>query len=281
MSAKQLSSAKCYGGFVKRFSHQSTVLNCEMKFHIFFPSETEPTPVLYWLSGLTCTDENFITKAGAQRAAAHHKVALVCPDTSPRGAGIEGEAESWDFGVGAGFYVDATEPKWSKFYNMYSYITVELPAVLKENFPNLLTDKQSIFGHSMGGHGALICALKNPGKYKSASAFAPISNPVNCPWGKKAFTGYLGADQEKWNAYDASVLIQSYKGPDLDILIDQGLADKFYVEKQLLPEELQKAAAAANHKVHLRLQEGYDHSYYFISSFVDDHIAHHAKHLHQ
>jgi len=280
---KELSSALTFGGYVRRFSHQSTSLNCEMKFTVFFPFQHKAAPVLYWLSGLTCNDENFITKAGAQKAAAHYGLALVCPDTSPRGAGIEGETESWDFGVGAGFYVDATEPKWSKFYNMYTYITVELPALLKEKFSHLLlTEKSSIFGHSMGGHGALSLALKNAGKYKSASAFAPISNPINCPWGKKAFTGYLGTDQEKWKQYDSSYLAHSYSGPELDILVDQGTADKFYVEKQLLPEELHKATSTnKNIKLTLRYHHSYDHSYYFISTFIDDHLAFHAKHLHQ
>eukprot|EP01097_Dermamoeba_algensis_P006409 TRINITY_DN4017_c0_g1_i1.p1 TRINITY_DN4017_c0_g1~~TRINITY_DN4017_c0_g1_i1.p1 ORF type:complete len:295 (-),score=53.01 TRINITY_DN4017_c0_g1_i1:88-939(-) len=278
---KQLNSSRCFGGYMRKFSHFSSSVNTEMIFSVFFPFLDKPAPVLYFLSGLTCTDENFSTKSGAQRAAAKFGVALIVPDTSPRGAGVEGETESWDFGVGAGFYVNATEPKWSKHYNMYSYVTEELPALLKEHFSNLLiTEKSAVFGHSMGGHGALIVSLKNPGKYKSVSAFAPISNPINCPWGQKAFSGYLGADQEKWKQYDASVLAQSYSGPKLDILIDQGLEDKFYIQKQLLPEEFQKTAGSnSNISLNLRFLEGYDHSFYFISTVIDEHIEFHANHL--
>eukprot|EP00744_Colponema_vietnamica_P016587 GILI01023273.1.p1 GENE.GILI01023273.1~~GILI01023273.1.p1 ORF type:complete len:280 (+),score=90.05 GILI01023273.1:91-930(+) len=276
-----LSSAKCFGGLVNRYSHQSSATQTPMKFHVFVPPQAsaQRVPVLYWLSGLTCTDENFITKAGAIRKAAQEGLLLVAPDTSPRGVSIEGDSDSWDFGVSAGFYVDATEPKWLPHYRMYSYITEELPALIHSNF-NVDPERQSIFGHSMGGHGALICALKNPGKYKSVSAFAPICNPVNCPWGVKAFTGYLGDNKDLWKQYDATELVRAYKGPSLNILVDQGAADKF-LEGQLMPQALSKACEEAAQPLALRLQEGYDHSYWFISTFVEDHIAHHAQFLKQ
>eukprot|EP01136_Pigoraptor_vietnamica_P026356 Opistho-1_new@81322 len=226
MAAEQLNSARCFGGYVRQFKHTSRVLGCPMTFVAYVPpqAESEKVPVLYWLSGLTCNDQNFITKAGAQRAAAKWGVMLICPDTSPRGCQIEGVDANWDFGHGAGFYVDATEDKWKAQFNMYSYITEELPAVVNAVLP-ARADRQSIFGHSMGGHGALICALKNPGKYRSVSAFAPICNPINCPWGIKAFSGYLGDNKESWKAYDATELVRGYKGPHLNILIDQGTED--------------------------------------------------------
>jgi len=277
---KLLSEAKCFGGWQKRFSHFSNVTNCEMKFAIYLPPQADrgKVPAMWFLSGLTCTDENFTTKAGAQRYAAEKGIAIVAPDTSPRGTNIEGETESWDFGQGAGFYVNATESKWSKNYNMYSYVTEELWNLVNSHFP--ISGKHSISGHSMGGHGALICALKNPGKYQSVSAFAPICNPIECPWGKKAFSGYLGANNtDLWKSYDATNLIASYKGPELQILIDQGTSDKFFGEKQLLPENFKAAAEKAGFNVNVRMQEGYDHSYYFISSFIGDHIEHHSKYL--
>jgi len=277
-SLKQVSSVKAFGGSVQRYSHTSDVLHCTMHFSVFVPPQAQQqqsVPVVYWLSGLTCTDENFTQKAGAQRVAAALGLFLVAPDTSPRGVNIEGEDDSWDFGSGAGFYVTATEPKWAKNYNMYDYVTKELPALINANFP-VLADRQSITGHSMGGHGALICALKNPGKYKSVSAFAPISNPINCPWGQKAFNGYLGGNQDSWQAWDATELAKNYEGPDLHILIDQGLDDKFYKEKQLLPEALRDASKQS---IQLRLQDGYDHSYYFIASFIEEHLRHHASFL--
>eukprot|EP00128_Syssomonas_multiformis_P018264 Colp12_sorted_trinity150504_noHs@31961 len=277
---QEVSSAKCFGGYVKQYKHRSNVLNCDMSFVVYVPpqAETEQVPVLYFLSGLTCTDQNFITKAGAQQAAAELGIMLVCPDTSPRGVPIEGDSESWDFGVGAGFYVDATEEKWKTNYNMYSYVVDELPLLIIKNF-SASPDRQSIFGHSMGGHGALICALKNPGLYKSASAFAPISNPINCPWGKKAFSGYLGSDAKAWEEYDATCLVAKYDGPNFNILIDQGTSDKFYIEKQLLPENLIAACKGSSVSAVLRLQEGYDHGYYFIASFVAEHIKFHARYL--
>jgi len=273
---KLLSDVKNFGGSLKRYSHQSSETQCEMKFYIFLPTATKngKVPALWFLAGLSSTDENFVIKSGAQRDAERLGIALIAPDTSPRGCNIEGESDSWDFGVGAGFYLDATQPKWSKNWRMYSYITKELPKIIVEHFP-ILENKQSICGHSMGGHGALVCALKNPGKYLSVSAFAPICNPIESPWGKKAFNGYLGDNQELWKEYDSTHLIQSYKGPDLHILIDQGTSDKFYHEKQLLPENLQKAS----NQVTIRMQEGYDHSYFFIASFIEEHLNHHAKHL--
>lgn len=276
---KLVSSAKCFGGFQKVFEHVSEVLGCTMKFAIFLPSKSESAkvPVLYWLSGLTCTEQNFITKAHAQGYAEQYGIAIVAPDTSPRGCNIEGEEESWDFGTGAGFYVDATQEKWKKNYNMYSYVTKELPALVGDNFP-VLPLKMSISGHSMGGHGALICALKNPGKYKSVSAFAPICNPMNCPWGQKAFTGYLGEDREAWKKWDACELVRGYPGPPFSnyIMIDQGKEDSFLTQSQLLPENFVESCRGAGVQVLLRMQEGYDHSYYTIATFMEDHIKHHA-----
>lgn len=280
-SLKQISSVMSFSGLQKVYEHQSEVLKCAMKFAIYLPPlcETKKVPVLYWLSGLTCTEQNFITKAGSQRYAAEQGLAIVAPDTSPRGCGIEGEEDSWDFGTGAGFYVDATEEKWKTNYNMYSYVTKELPTLIKEHFP-VLPDKQSIFGHSMGGHGALICALKNPGMYKSVSAFSPICNPMNCPWGQKAFTGYLGPDREEWKEWDATELVKKYKGPPLSyILIDVGKADSFLEDGQLLPQNFVDACRQGNVPAVLRVQEGYDHSYYFIASYMSDHILHHSEAL--
>lgn len=279
LEVTEVSSNRCFGGFQKVYKHQSKVLKCEMKFGVYLPPQAEdgPVPTIYWLSGLTCTEQNFITKAGAQRYASEHGVALVAPDTSPRGCNIEGEDDSYDFGSGAGFYVDATEPKWKEHYNMYTYITVELPAVIMANF-NVDKDKASIMGHSMGGHGALICSLKNPGLYRSASAFSPICNPCACPWGTKAFTGYLGANKGDWRQYDATELVKAYKGPPLFFLIDQGKADQF-LQEQLHPHNFVEACRSNGVPVVLRMQEGYDHSYYFISTFIGEHIAHHAKAL--
>jgi len=266
---------------VQRFTHNSTALNCEMTFSVYLPpaASERKVSVLYFLSGLTCNDQNFITKAGAQRAAAAHNVALICPDTSPRGIQIEGQDKDWDFGLGAGFYVNATESKWSHHYRMYSYITEELPRLVNEHLP-VDGSKAGVFGHSMGGHGALIVALKNPGLFKSVSAFAPISNPINCPWGKKAFSGYLGADTESWKEYDATELVRKYSGPKLEILVDQGSEDNFYKDKQLLPEHFLAACEGTQVTPKFRLLEGYDHSYNFIATVIDDHIAHHAALLH-
>ncbi|KAM6178258.1 S-formylglutathione hydrolase [Rhynchocyon petersi] len=233
MALKQISSNKCFGGLQKVFEHDSAELNCKMKFAVYLPpkADTAKCPALYWLSGLTCTEQNFISKSGYQQAASEHGLVVIAPDTSPRGCNIQGEDESWDFGTGAGFYVDATEQPWKTHYRMYSYITEE-----------------------------------------SVSAFAPICNPVLCPWGKKAFSGYLGSDQSKWKAYDATHLVKSYPGSQLDILIDQGKDDQFLLDGQLLPDNF--IAACTEKKI-----PGYDHSYYFIATFISDHIRHHAKYL--
>ncbi|XP_069496003.1 S-formylglutathione hydrolase isoform X1 [Ambystoma mexicanum] len=280
MTLKQISSNKCCEGLQKVIEHESTELKCKMKFGIYLPPKAESSrcPVFYWLSGLTCTEQNFITKGGYQQAAAEHGIIVVAPDTSPRGCNIDGEDESWDFGTGAGFYVNATEEPWKANYRMYSYVTEELPRLINANFP---TDPEriSISGHSMGGHGALICALKNPGKYKTVSAFAPICNPVQCPWGKKAFSGYLGPDQTKWEAYDATLLVKSYSGAPLDILIDQGNEDQFLAAGQLLPDNFIAACTEQKIPVVFRLQQGYDHSYFFVLTFINDHVKHHAKYL--
>lgn len=279
MAITQKTANKVFGGWQKVFTHKSAELKCEMSFGVFLPAQSEigKCPVIYWLSGLTCTEQNFITKAGSQKYAAEKGVIVVAPDTSPRGCNIEGEDDSWDFGTGAGFYVDATEQKWKENYRMFSYVTKELRQVVNDNFPT--NGKQSIMGHSMGGHGALICALKNPGVYSFVSAFAPICNPTQCPWGQKAFHGYLGEDRKTWNEYDATELVKSYAGPPLQILIDQGSEDGFLKDGQLLPDNLVAACAKAKVPVVYRLQPGYDHSYYFMATFIEDHIAKHAESL--
>jgi len=275
---KTISEHKCFGGVQGYYSHASKEIGLEMKFSVFQPPQTQTgkVPVLYYLAGLTCNEETFAIKAGAQRVAAALGLVLVAPDTSPRGAKVAGETDSWDFGVGAGFYVDATLEPWAKHYRMYSYVTKELPALIADKFQ---ADplRQGIFGHSMGGHGALVCALRNPGQYKSLSAFAPISAPMRCPWGKKAFSGYLGEDHAAWKEYDASELIRRgrFAGP---ILVDQGLADKF-LSDQLYPETLEAACRDAGQPLTLRRQEGYDHGYFFISTFMEDHLRHHASQL--
>ncbi|XP_024389403.1 S-formylglutathione hydrolase isoform X2 [Physcomitrium patens] len=277
---QEMSSNKVFGGFNRRYKHESSSVGCPMTFTIFFPpaADSSKVPVLYWLSGLTCNDENFIQKSGAQRAAAAHGLALVAMDTSPRGLNVEGESDSWDFGTGASFYLNATQEKW-KNWRMYDYVTKELPSLLSSHFPQLDTSNASLFGHSMGGHGALTLFLKNPSKYKSVSAFAPICNPTACPWGVKAFNGYLGAEKSAWEEYDATLLVTKYNGPKTTILIDQGDADKFYKENQLLPENFEQACKSAGMPIDMRIQPGYDHSYFFIASFVEDHIQHHAKAL--
>ncbi|KXU38467.1 S-formylglutathione hydrolase [Ventosimonas gracilis] len=279
---EQLSASKSFGGFHKRFRHNSQSLDCEMIFAIYLPPQAEKTgaklPVLYWLSGLTCTDENFMQKAAALRVAAELGLIIVAPDTSPRGDKVpDDENGAWDFGKGAGFYLNASEQPWAQHYRMYDYVTKELPALIEANFP--VSDKRGISGHSMGGHGALICALKNPGRYQSLSAFAPIANPSNCPWGEKAFSKYLGSNRETWRQWDACELLKTAK-ERLPILVDQGAADSFLAE-QLKPEALKAAAEAAGLPLNLRLQEGYDHSYYFIASFIEDHLRHHAAVLSQ
>jgi len=279
MTLEIVSSNKSFGGWHKRYKHRSTSLNCDMVFAVYLPPQAETgarLPVLYWLSGLTCTDENFMQKAGAQRMAAELGLIIVAPDTSPRGEGVPDDANgAYDFGLGAGFYINATQEPWARHYRMYDYVVQELPALIEANFP--VSDKRGIAGHSMGGHGALICALKNPGRYQSVSAFSPISNPLNCPWGEKAFSNYLGEDRSRWREWDASVLIAE-AGEKLPILVDQGDRDDF-LDGQLKPHALEAAAKAANHPLTLRLQPGYDHSYYFIASFIEDHLRHHADAL--
>jgi S-formylglutathione hydrolase len=261
------------------YSHESRETGTPMRFGVFLPpqAEAQAVPVLYWLSGLTCTEENFIVKAGAQRVAAELGLAIVVPDTSPRGLKIPGEDASYDFGLGAGFYVDATQPPWSGGYRMYSYVARELPRLVESTFP-VDPARTGIFGHSMGGHGALTIALKNPDTYKSVSAFAPISSTMRCPWGEKALSGYLGADRAPWRDYDATALIESrgWKGPAL--LVDQGTEDQF-LESQLKPELLKEACRRSGVALDLRLQAGYDHSYFFIASFIEDHLRFHARNL--
>lgn len=269
-----LSENRCFDGTVGFYSHQSQACNSEMRFSIYQPPQAsiQNVPVLYFLSGLTCTEENFTFKAGAQRFTAQYGLMLVVPDTSPRNTGIEGENEDWDFGSGASFYVDATLAPWKANYQMYSYIVKELPAIIAENFP-VRADKQGIFGHSMGGHGALVCALRNQELYKSVSALAPIVAPLRSPWVDKAFTKYLGTNKEAWKEYDASelVLTANYQRP---ILIDQGATDKYL--DQLQPHLFEEACKAVNQPLTLRFHPGYDHSYYFIATFIEDHIRHHA-----
>lgn len=273
-----LASNKVFGGWHKRVRHRSKALNCDMVFAIYLPPQAEagPVPVLYWLSGLTCTDENFMQKAGAQRLAAELGIAIVAPDTSPRGDEVPDDpAGSWDFGHGAGFYVNATQAPYDRHYQMYDYVVSELPALVEANFP--VTDKRSVAGHSMGGHGALICALKNPGRYLAVSAFAPIVHPCACPWGEKALGGYLGPDREKWKEWDACELI-AQASERLPLLVDQG-GDDGFLSEQLKPELLREACERAGHPLTLRIHEGYDHSYYFIASFIDEHLRHHAQAL--
>ncbi|MGX1926154.1 S-formylglutathione hydrolase [Vibrio sp. NH-7] len=279
MTIENISQAKVFGGWHKQYIHTSIRLNCDMRFAIFLPpnaSKAQPVPVLYWLSGLTCTDENFMQKAGAFRKAAELGIAIVAPDTSPRGSDVADD-DGYDLGQGAGFYLNAIQEPWSRHYHMYDYVTEELPALIEANFP--VSTVKSISGHSMGGHGALTIGLKNPNAYRSISAFSPISNPMQCPWGQKAFNAYLGSDFEAWKEYDASELLKQAQAR-LPILVDQGEADGFLVE-QLKPEALIAAAKAHDSEVQVRMQPGYDHSYYFISSFIDDHLQFHAAYLNQ
>lgn len=264
------------GGELAYAAHQSAATGTEMKFSVFKPAGQGPFPYLIWLSGLTCTEDNFTTKAGAYAAAAKHGVAIVAPDTSPRGEGVADDP-AYDLGQGAGFYVDATQAPWAPHFNMESYVTRDLIAALEAAFP--LAPKRSIFGHSMGGHGALTLAMKHPHLFRSVSAFSPISSPTRCPWGEKALGAYLGPDRDAWRAHDASLLIEAGKAaPFDDILIDQGTGDQFLAE-QLKPELLEAAARAAGQNLTLRRQEGYDHSYFFISTFVSEHVAFHVARL--
>ncbi|MGF6287900.1 S-formylglutathione hydrolase [Pseudomonas silensiensis] len=279
MSLENISCQKSFGGWHKRYRHRSDVLGCDMVFAVYLPPQAEQggkLPVLYWLSGLTCTDENFMQKAGAMRMAAELGLIIVAPDTSPRGPDVPGDPDgAWDFGLGAGFYLNATQEPWSRHYRMHDYVVQELPALVEAHFP--ASDKRGISGHSMGGHGALVCALRNPGRYQSVSAFSPINNPMDCPWGQKAFSRYLGEDRSKWREWDACVLIAE-ANEKLPLLVDQGDRDDF-LAAQLKPEALQQAAKLAGHPLTLRLQPGYDHSYFFIASFIDDHLQHHGRAL--
>lgn len=274
-----LSATKSFGGWLKRYQHRSTTLGCEMIFAIFLPpaAEEKDVPLLWWLSGLTCNDENFMQKAGAHRVAAELGLAIVCPDTSPRGTNLPGEHDSYDFGSGAGFYINARKAPWNKHYQMYDYVTQELPALVGEHFP--LNGREAISGHSMGGHGALVCALKNPERYTSVSAFAPIANPTQCPWGEKAFSGYLGDNREAWKEWDACELIRAGDTTCPPLMVDQGEADNFYRDGQLRPAALQEACEETTLPLTLRMQPGYDHSYFFIASFIDEHLRFHIHHL--
>ena len=266
----------CFGGWQDVYRHRAESLGCDMTVGVYFPPQAEhgPCPVLYWLSGLTCNEQNFITKAGAQRYAAEHGIILVAPDTSPRGEGVA-DADRYDLGQGAGFYVDATRQPWARHYRMQAYVSRELPEWVESD--PAASDVRAISGHSMGGHGALVTALRNPGRYRSASAFSPIVAPSRVPWGEQAFAAYFGDDREAWKQWDAVELVGAAKQP-LPLLVDQGGADEF-LERELRPHLLQAACAAAGHPLELRMQPGYDHSYYFISSFIGEHIAWHAKHL--
>ncbi len=275
MSARLISASKCFDGEQRIYAHDAETTNCPMRFAAFVPPGDGPFPVFLWLSGLTCTEENFPVKAGAQRIAAELGLLVIAPDTSPRGEGVPSGADGeWDFGLGAGFYVDATEPPWATHYRMRSYIERELLDVVGTTLP-IDPARVGIGGHSMGGHGALTVALRNPGRYRSVSAFAPISSPINAPWGERAFSRYLGPDRSSWRQYDACALIED--GARLpDILVDQGTADQF-LETQLKPELLVKACAGAGQKLTLRRHSGYDHSYYFISTFIEDHLRWHRE----
>jgi len=272
-----VSSTRCFGGEIRRLKHRSTACDCDMVFGVFLPPQAGdgPVPALLWLSGLTCTDENFMIKAGAQRVAAELGIAIVCPDTSPRGTNFPGEHDDYDFGSGAGFYVNATQQPWAANYRMYDYVTQELPALVERNLP--VNGRWGISGHSMGGHGALICYFRNPGRYRSVSAFAPICNPSNAPWGQKAFANYLGEERDDWAPYDAAQLIGDAQ-EKLPLLIDQGTEDE-WLSDQLKPGALEQAAICSHYPLELRMQEGYDHGYFFVATFIEDHLRHHAKAL--
>ena len=273
---KRIEHRACFGGWQDVYCHESAILGCTMNFAVFLPPQAaqQKLPVLYWLSGLTCTEQNFITKAGAQRYAAEHGIILVAPDTSPRGKAVA-DSPDYDLGQGASFYLNATQAPWAKHYRMHDYVAQELPTLIEAHFP--ATAVRSISGHSMGGHGALVLALRQPGRYRSVSAFSPIVAPSQVPWGERAFSAYLGPDREAWRAYDASELIRTAT-ERLPLLIDQGEADEF-LDTQLRPQVLQAAARASEYPLVLRIQPGHDHSYYFIASFIGEHVAHHAAAL--
>jgi len=279
---EQLSNVKCFGGYQQQFRHQSTSNNCTMQFSIYLPpqaNENNKVPVLYWLSGLTCTDENFVQKAGAQKIAAELGIAIVMPDTSPRGDNVADDPDkAYDLGLGAGFYLNAIQTPWQNHYHMYDYIVQELPAIIEQHFP--VTTNKSISGHSMGGHGALTIALKNKTNYRSVSAFSPICNPMNVPWGQKAFNAYLGEDKNSWQQYDASYLMAQANCSDFcpPALVSQGSDDNF-LQEQLSPECLVNAAEKSGYPLSYKLEQGYDHSYFFIASFIEQHLRFHAEHL--
>lgn len=275
---KQIERIKEFGGWLNRYSHSSSSCQCSMTFSVYLPpqAETEQVPAVYWLSGLTCTDDNVRSKAGAQRYAAELGLALVMPDTSPRGPDVADKPDEYDLGKGAGFYINATQAPWSAHYRMYDYVTVELPALIEAHLP-VLPGVKSISGHSMGGHGALICALKETAAYRSVSAFSPICHPVKSPWGEGCFEAYLGDDQEQWKAWDATELIRAGHSP-VAALIDQGTDDEF-LAVQLYPQDLQAAYAEQGGSLTLRMQEGYNHSYHFVATFIGEHLAYHAKAL--
>lgn len=278
-----LGSHACFGGAQRFYRHASREIGLPMKFSVYLPPQAlggARVPALLYLAGLTCTEETFPIKAGAQRLAAELGLALVAPDTSPRGAGVPGEADAWDFGVGAGFYLDATQAPWSTHWRMESYLLRELLPLIEAELP-IDGQRWGVFGHSMGGHGALTLALRHPGRFQSLSAFAPIAAPTGCAWGTKAFTGYLGTDRSAWEAHDASALMaaQARAPYPQGILVDQGLADKFLAEQQLQPEAFEAACARVGQPLTLRRHAGYDHGYYFIQSFIDDHLHHHAAAL--
>ena len=276
-----ISQHRSFGGVVGFYRHDAATTACSMRFSVFNPPQAEKgrVPVLYYLAGLTCSEETFMMKAGAHRIAAELGLMLIAPDTSPRGVKLPGDNDSWDFGVGAGFYVDATQEPWSRHYRMYSYVTEELPKLIDTAFA-ADRERVGIFGHSMGGHGALTIGLRNPARYRSISAFAPIAAPKSCPWGEKALGGYLGADRDKWSTYDATELVAQLKDAARRpaILIDQGTSDQF-LEKQLHPHLFEAAAKKVGYPVTVRMQPGYDHGYYFISTFMEDHLRHHERTL--
>jgi len=282
MSIEVLEENRCFGGVIRQLQHHSTQIGLPMKFSVYLPPKAmrgEEVPALMWLAGLTCNEQTFMMKGGAQRAASDLGVALIAPDTSPRGAKVPGEEDDWDFGVGAGFYLDATEPSWSKHYRMESWLIRELVPLLTSKLP-IDVKRLGLFGHSMGGHGALTLALRNPGTFRTLSAFAPICAPIHCPWGSKALYGYLGDDFERWKSHDASALMRRQSSvPFRDgILVDQGLSDKF-LATQLLPERLEAACESVGQPLALRRHHGYDHGYYFISTFIEDHLRFHVERL--
>lgn len=277
---KEVSSSKCFGGLQKTFEHSSKSLGCKMRFGVFLPSvsENQKLPVLYFLSGLTCTEQNMFTKSGIQRYAEEYKIVVVAPDTSPRGCNIPGEDDTWDFGTGAGFYVDATQAPWNKNYRMYSYVTRELRDVIDKQFPCIDGNRVGITGHSMGGHGALVCFFRNPQIYRAVSAFAPISNPSQSAWGRKCFSNYLGTEEKAWKEYDATELVKLQPQRTINILIDQGTKDEWMHE--LIPDNFIKACQASGQKYTYKEREGYDHGYFYIQTFIGEHMKYFADILH-